>query len=207
MENNVILYGASGHCKVIIDILECMQVGIQNLVDDNPLITSIMGNPVIHSSNFSFQPTNSVILSIGNNKIRKKLSKQLKVIFEKAIHPNATVSKHCSVEEGTVIMAGAIVNPDVKIGKHCIINSAAVVEHDCIIEDYVHICPNVSLAGGILIGEGSQVGIGATIIQGITVGKWVVIGAGAVIINDVPDYSIVVGNPGRVIKLKQNEYH
>ncbi len=205
MKNNVILYGASGHGKVIIDILERLQVSIQTIVDDNPITTSIMEHPVTLSSNFSFQPTDSVILSIGNNKIRKKLSNQLNVFFEKAIHPNATVSKYSKIEEGTVIMAGAIVNPDVKIGKHCIINSAAVIEHDCIIEDFAHICPNASLAGGILIGEGSQVGIGATIIQGVTVGKWVVIGAGAVIINDVADYSLVVGNPGKVIKFKQNE--
>jgi acetyltransferase EpsM len=55
------------------------------------------------------------------------------------------------------------------------------------------------------VGEGSQVGIGATVIQGIKIGKWSVIGAGAVIISDVPDYSVVVGNPGRIIKNTQHE--
>jgi len=68
------------------------------------------------------------------------------------------------------------------------------------IEDFVHISPNSALAGGVEIGEGSQIGIGASVIQGIKVGKWCVIGAGAVIINDIPDYSVVVGNPGRIIK-------
>lgn len=207
MENKVILYGASGHCKVIIDILECSNVGIKNIVDDNPKSTTILGKSVVHSSEISLQPTDSVILSIGNNKVRKKLSNQFNVNFVTAIHPTAIVSQHNSIGAGTVVMAGAIINPDATIGNHCIINSGAVVEHDCIIENYVHISPNASLAGGVEVGEGSQVGIGATIIQGIKIGKWVVIGAGAVIINDVPDHSVVVGNPGKVIKIKQNEYH
>ena len=97
-------------------------------------------------------------------------------------------------------MAGVIINSGSSIGKHCIVNTGAIIEHDCQISDYVHICPNVSIAGSVIINEGTQVGIGATIIQGIEIGKWVMIGAGAVIINDVPDYAVVVGNPGKVIK-------
>lgn len=207
MENDVILYGASGHCKVIIDILECSNVGIKNIVDDNPKSTTILGKSVVHSSEIKLQSTDRVILSIGNNKVRRKLSNQFNVTFVKAIHPTAIVSQHTKIGEGTVVMAGALINPDTTIGNHCIINSGAIVEHDCIIENFVHISPNASLAGGVEVGEGSQVGIGATVIQGIKIGKWAVIGAGAVIINDVPDHSVVVGNPGKVIKIKQNEYH
>ncbi|MFY8213440.1 MAG: acetyltransferase [Flavobacterium sp.] len=205
MGNEIILYGAGGHCKVIIDILECLQIEIRTIVHDNPFSTILMANSVVSVSNFSFRPTDNVIISIGNNKIRKKLSKKLNVTFEKVIHPKASFSKHSSMGEGTVIMAGAIVSPNVKIGKHCIINSSAVVEHDCIIEDFAHVCPSASLAGGVLIGEGTQVGIGATIIQNVIVGNWVVIGAGTVVLNNVPDYSVVVGNPGKVIRIEQND--
>lgn len=200
MATNIILYGASGHGKVIIDCLESAQIAIETIVDDNPNTTSILGRPVVHSSQITLQETDEVILSIGNNKVRKKLSTELKVQFGKAIHPTAIISKHATINEGTVIMAGAILNPDVAIGKHCIINTAAVIEHDCIIDDFVHISPNASLAGGIQVGEGTQVGIGATVIQGIKIGKWCVIGAGAVIIKDIPDNSVVVGNPGKIIK-------
>ena len=66
--------------------------------------------------------------------------------------------------------------------------------------------PNVSLAGNVTIGEGSHIGIGSCVIQGIKIGKWATIGAGAVIIKDVPDYAVVVGNPGTIIKFnKENE--
>lgn len=205
MGTETILYGASGHCKVIIDILECAHIAIGTIVDDHPKAETILGKPIVPSSQVTIQSSDHLILSIGNNKVRKKLSQQLQAQFIQAIHPNATLSKHTSIGEGTVVMAGVVVNPDAKIGRHCIINTAAVVEHDCVIEDFVHLSPNVSLAGGVQVGEGAQVGIGATVIQGIKIGKWSVIGAGAVIISDVPDFSVVVGNPGRIIKNIQNE--
>ena len=197
--NNIVLYGASGHCKVVIDILKSNSFKIKKIVDDNIHLKSILEFPIEYSNNYCFNSNDKVILSIGNNKVREKLS-SMNVDFVSAIHKEAIVSSASSIDKGSVVMAGAIVNADTKIGKHCIINSGSVVEHDCEIEDFVHISPNVSLAGNVTIGKGSQIGIGATVIQGITIGKWVVIGAGAVIIRDVPDFSVVVGNPGKVIK-------
>ena len=102
-------------------------------------------------------------------------------------------------------MVHAIINPSVSIGKHCIINSGTIIEHDCKIEDFVHICPGASLAGGVEVGEGSMVGIGSTVIQGIKIGKWATIGAGTVIVEDVPDFAVVVGVPGKIIKYLENE--
>lgn len=58
------------------------------------------------------------------------------------------------------------------------------------------------MAGHVEVGEGSHIGIGVSIIQGIKIGKWCTIGAGAVIIKDVPDGATVVGNPGKIIKIK-----
>ena len=65
--------------------------------------------------------------------------------------------------------------------------------------------PRASLAGSVAIGEGTHIGIGASIIQGVTIGKWATIGAGAVIIRDVPDFAVVVGNPGRILKYNSKE--
>lgn len=200
METKITLYGASGHCKVIIDILQNCNIGIDTVFDDNPDIITILGIPVYKADAVIGKNFDNLIISIGNNKTRKILSAKLNANYAVAIHPKAIVSSHSIVEAGTVIMAGAIVNPDAKIGKHCIINTSAVIEHDCIINDFAHISPNVALAGGVKIGEGTQIGIGAAVIQGIKIGKWAIIGAGAVIINDIPDYAVVVGNPGKIIK-------
>jgi acetyltransferase EpsM len=97
-------------------------------------------------------------------------------------------------------MAGVIVNASVEIGNHCIINTAAVIEHDCTIKDYVHICPNATLAGNVTIGEGAQIGVGAKVIQGVKIGKWSIIGAGAVVTKDIPDNCTAVGIPAKPIK-------
>lgn len=206
MENKITLFGASGHCKVIIDILQNSGARIEVIVDDNPNIKTILGKTVLLSNQIDSRILKNVIVSIGNNRIRKLIVYRLNSSFSKAIHPRSTVSSFAKIDEGTVVMAGVIINPDVVIGKHCILNTAATIDHDSTIEDFVHISPNVSLAGGVHVGEGTHIGIGATVIQEIKIGKWATIGAGAVIISDVPDYAVVVGNPGRVIKYnKENE--
>nr|WP_300565297.1 acetyltransferase [Flavobacterium sp.] len=201
----MVLYGASGHCKVIIDILQSNHQSITAIIDDAPKSNGILGINVSIANEFDFSSKQNMILSIGNNKVRKKLAAKLSVNFVTVVHPKAIISNSVSIGVGSVVMAGAIVNPDTKIGKHCIVNTGAVVEHDCVINDFAHISPNASLAGGVVVGEGAQIGIGATVIQGVKIGKWVTVGAGSVIIKDVPDYSVIVGNPGRIIKVNENE--
>jgi sugar O-acyltransferase (sialic acid O-acetyltransferase NeuD family) len=203
METKVTLFGASGHSKVIIDILKCNSVAIASIIDDNPKTNTILGLPVVKNNANDFSAVESMIISIGNNKVRQRISCQIDVNYCNAIHPTAILSKAVTLGKGTVIMAGAIINPNAFIGNHCIINTGAVIEHDCHIADFVHISPSVSLAGNVQIAEGAHVGIGATVIQGIKIGKWVTIGAGAVIIKDVPDFAVVVGNPGKIIKFNQ----
>lgn len=203
METKIYLYGASGHCKVVIDILQSNKEVVTAILDDNPKTEVLLDVPVILSGEFVFGKENKLIVSIGDNAIRKKIVQRVGVGFHIAIHPKSIISAFSKIGKGTIIAAGAIINTDVVIGKHCIINTAAIVEHDCIIEDFVHLSPNVALAGDVKVGEGTHIGIGATIIQGIKIGKWATIGAGAVIINDVPDYAVVVGNPGRIIKRKE----
>ncbi|MES2239785.1 MAG: acetyltransferase [Bacteroidota bacterium] len=206
MENKLYLYGASGHGKVIIDILKSNNEAIEAIIDDKPKSENLFGIPVLYSKDIDNLSIQKLIISIGDNLIRKRIVKGLnEVSFHKAIHPKAIISSFSEVGDGSVVMAGAVINPDTTIGKHCIINTASVIEHDCIINDYVHISPNVSLAGHVAVGKGSHIGIGASIIQGIKIGKWVIIGAGAVIIEDVPDYAVVVGNPGKIIKFKENK--
>lgn len=200
MESKVTLYGSSGHGKVIIDILNSNNTVIDAIIDDNPKCPFILGQTIIKSSDFDFDTIKNMIISIGNNKVRKTISSRLKVNYINAIHPTAIISKETKIGEGNVIMAGVILNPDVVIGNHCIINTGAIIEHDCHIENFVHISPGVSLAGNVSVKEGTHIGIGATVIQGIKIGKWATIGAGSIIIKDIPDNAVVVGNPGKIIK-------
>jgi sugar O-acyltransferase (sialic acid O-acetyltransferase NeuD family) len=200
MENKIYLFGASGHCKVIIDVLQSNKQTVTAIVDDVPKMNQIFTIPVIYSGVFKFGPTQKFIVSIGDNAIRKKIVDRIDGRFHTAIHNAAVISDFATIGAGTIIMAAAVVNADANIGLHCIINTGAVIEHDCHLSNFVHISPNASLAGDVSVGEGTHVGIGATVIQGIKIGKWATIGAGAILINDVPDYAVVVGNPGKIIK-------
>ncbi|MDY6207029.1 MAG: acetyltransferase [Prevotella sp.] len=191
------LYGASGHAKVIIDILKAAGIGVGKLIDDNFLVKELNGIPVSHD----VEENEPVIISIGNNSVRKKIATQYNHLeFGKAVHPSAIISPSVAIGEGTVVMQGAILQADSQIGKHCIINTGASVDHECIIEDYTHISPHATVCGNSHIGEGTWIGAGATVIQSVNIGKWSVIGAGSVVIEDIPDGVIAVGNPCRIIK-------
>lgn len=199
----VYLIGASGHAKVIIEILEKQNIAIGGLLDINTEIKSLLHHDVYEDFPVSFNPDNDkIIISIGNNAIRKKIASSLTHQFISAIHPHANISSRAEIDTGTVVMAGASINSNVKIGKQVIINTNASVDHDCIIEDFTHISPNVALGGDVQVGEGTHIGIGVCVIQGIRIGKWCTIGAGSVIIRNVPDGATVVGNPGKIIKYR-----
>jgi len=192
------LYGASGHAKVIIDILRKSEVEIIGLFDDNPEIKEIYGLKVLGKYNGG-ELDHPLIISIGDNKIRKLISEKVKAFFGKAIYADATISPSAFIDEGTVVMQGAVIQASAQIGKHVIINTCASVDHDCKIGNFAHISPQSSLCGNVEVGEGTHIGAGATVIPGIKIGKWAKIGAGAVVIRDVPDYVTVVGNPAKIL--------
>src|SRR5690606_28726633 len=180
-EINMYLFGASGHGKVIIDIVRTF-VGTEVLkavYDDNPMLPTLMGIPVYRTDDKVLEDREAKwIISVGNNNIRKQSAEKIKGEFVAAVHPSAILSGSSSIGGGTVVMANAVVNSDARIGRHCIVNSGAIVEHDCVLEDFVHVSPNAALAGGVYVGEGTHVGIGACVIQGVRIGKWCTIGAG-----------------------------
>lgn len=190
----MILYGASGHAKVIVDILEANGQKIDFIVDDNPSLTELLGYEVRRNTG----EYDEAIISIGSCEIRKKVVEGLKVgKYATAVHPSAVISPRATVDEGTVVMQGGVVQSCAKIGKHCIVNTGASVDHDCEIGDFVHVAPHATVLGGVKVGEGSWIGAGAVVKQYITIGKNCMIGAGAVVLRDVPDGATVVGVPGK----------
>lgn len=192
------LFGASGHAKVIIDILKSNGTEIGWLYDDCPHCENISGYEVLKTGNKEI--TGPLIISIGSNRIREKISKKYNIKFSKALSRYAIIASSALIGEGSVVMQGAIIQAEAKIGKHCIINTGASVDHECIIEDFAHISPHATLCGNVKIGEGSWIGAGAIIIPGVRIGKWCIIGAGSVVVRDISDYSVACGNPCRVIR-------
>ena len=209
----VIGFGAGGHARVIIDILTSIGgFDIAGLLDEDRSLwnTEVLGVPVLGEDGLRDDVYQRGIRhafiglgSIKNAEPRKRLYELARTSgFElvRAIHPSAVVSKYASIGDGPMIMAGAIVNPAARIGDNVIINSGAIVEHDCEIGDHSHLATGARLGGGVAIGEGSHIGLGASIREGIRIGAGAIVGAGAVVIEDVPDRTVVVGVPARVLK-------
>lgn len=187
------LFGASGHAKVIMDIVHAQGDEVGMLFDDAPHCADIHGAPVLNTAESSV--CGPMLISIGSNRIRKIISERFPIEYAKAIHPKALVSPSAEIGAGSVVMQGAIIQADANIGRHCIVNSGASIDHECQIGNFVHISPHATLCGNVHVGEGSWIGAGATIIPGIHIGEWATIGAGATVIRDVPSGATVAGTP------------
>jgi len=209
----IVLIGAGGQCKVIIDILKSLNEYEIVGITDEKFQGNVFNIPIIGSDDIleklyrdGVRYAFICIGALNNISIRNKIYDKLKYIgFElpTLIHKTAVVSSFSHIEESTCVMAGVVINPGVYIGKNCIINTGAVIEHDCIIRNNTHISPKVALAGGVKVGYNTHVGIGGSIIQNINIGNSVTIGAGSVVINDINDNALAVGVPARVIKINE----
>lgn len=202
----IFVFGASGHSKVVIDIIEqqhCFDIAL--LADDDETIKDsctcgyriIGGKEELLASSIRYG-----LVAIGNNKARLEVASWLSDHgFEliSAVHPVAQLARSVIIGAGTVVMAGAVVNSDSRIGNNVIINTRASIDHDCVIGDGVHIAPGAILCGSVSVGKGTFICAGATIIPNITIGTNAVIGAGSVVIKNVSDNVRVVGNPARIV--------
>ncbi|MEX0881881.1 MAG: acetyltransferase, partial [Cyclobacteriaceae bacterium] len=127
------IYGASGHGRVVIDLLEKAE-GVHGIFDDDAGITEILGHTVRGSIPESFSFDHPLVLAIGDNDTRKKLFQKYRVRaqFATLIHPSAIISKHAQLDPGGVILEKAIVKVNCRLGIQVIVNTAASIDHDCV---------------------------------------------------------------------------
>lgn len=201
MNKKVVVIGASGHGKVVADIIKEAGDEVAGFLDDNPeVFPTFSSYPVLGTA---AQPLENVeveyIVAIGNAKIREMIVERFKdVKWYTAVHPTAVLSKSdIAIGEGTVIMPNAVINAGAKIGKYCIINTSAVVEHDNKLEDYVHVSVGAKLAGTVCVGKSTWIGIGACISNNLTICGGCMIGAGAVVVKDIKEAGTYIGVPAR----------
>ena len=209
----IVLLGPGGHASVVLEVLKQYQdIEIVGFTDadnskdqfykDFPILgTDEVLEELIKENN----ATHAFITvgSTGDNSLRKKMFKKVINLGYQSlniINKNSVIADEINLKTGNLISPGVIINPEVTIGENNIINTGAIIEHGSQIGSHTHIAPGSVLAGNVKIGDLSHIGLGARVIEGIKVGKNCLIGAGAVIIKDVPDNSLVVGNPGHIIR-------
>lgn len=208
-KKKILIFGAGGHGKVVLDILLESGVDVLGFLDDDKNKTGqrIRGFEVLGDFSYLEGKDNvAVVLGIGNNKIREKIyaaSKKLGVSVIAAVHPKAIISKDVKIGEGVVVMAGAVVNPGTVLQDGVVVNTGASVDHDCCLENFCQIWPGAHLAGAVKVGKFSYIGTGASVVPGIKIGDNVTVGAGAVVISDIPDSVTVAGVPAKIKKDKK----
>ncbi len=212
MKLPMVLLGAGGHGRVLLDIILQQSYEVLAIADPEYKRMSSFNNiPLIDDRDvLKYSPTEVLLVnglgSVGDTGKRQQVYEYFKnsgYKFATLIHSSAVVSPRAELGEGTQVMAGAIVQTGVTIENNSIINTKSTVEHDCTIGAHVHIASGAILCGGIEVGDGVHVGAGATVIQGISIGKRSVIGAGAVVISDIPEAAVAVGVPARIIKYRE----
>lgn len=209
MIKDVVIIGYSGHAYVLIDVLHLNHYKVYGYCDreekqKNPYRLTYLGSEV-KDAVIKVIGNYLTVVSIGDNNIREQIFNHLNknsIQIQEVIHPSATISSTAIIGTGAHIMGSVTINSFAEIGQGVICNTACVIEHECSIGNFSHIAPGAVLAGNVQIGARSFIGANAVIKQGIKVGNNVVVGAGSVVINDIPDHTIVAGNPAKLLKPK-----
>ena len=206
----VILIGAGGHARVLLDALALNQVAVLGLTDaDQGKHGQLLeGSRVLGDDSVleRFAPQTTLLVnalgSTDTMRPREQAYERLRARgyrFMTVVHPSAVVAKSAQLGEGVQLMAGAIVQPGASVGDNSLVNTGAQLDHDCVVGRHVHVAPGATLSGAVRVGNASHIGTGATVVQRITIGARCLIAAGAVVTADVADAERVAGVPARRI--------
>lgn len=213
MSNNkpIIVIGAGGHAKVVIELLQANNEKVAFCVAGNDSPDTCAGIKVLkgdeHLQTLRSDGYKKIFVAIGSNKLRLRMA-QIAQEYDyeliNATSPQAIISPSVRLGVGIAIMAGAVINAESVINDFAIINTGATIDHECRIGRAAHIATRATLAGNVHIGEGALLGIGCNVIPGAKIGEWAIIGAGGVVVGDLPGYVKAIGVPA---KIKSNVHY
>jgi UDP-perosamine 4-acetyltransferase len=208
----IVVLGAGGHARVLIDCLnQDPGISVHAVLDSNPDFwgTMCLDVPVRGGDDqlekLAREGVTFFVVGVGGAGDTRPRQR----IFERAVayslkpwtvvHPRAICSTRARIGPGCQLFPGSIVNAGAELGLNVIVNTGAIVEHDCRIGDHVHVATGARLSGAVQVGDGAHVGAGSVVRQSIVIGPGALIGAGAVVVRDVGRDQVVAGNPARVM--------
>jgi acetyltransferase EpsM len=191
--------------------LDCLRVGSGDdlglaFFDDRwAEVREVDGVEVVGPLKALFEAANWdwVFVAVGDNATRQRIAEDLVRRGQRLVtivHPHTAISPRASIGEGTIAVAGNVVNAGARVGRCVILNTLSSVGHDCVVEDFAQIAPGVNLGGGAVIERGAFLGIGAKVVPLARIGAWSVVGAGSVVLGDLPARSFCHGTPARVVR-------
>lgn len=214
MNKKLLLAGGGGHCKTVIEAVESVveynEIGIVDVIAN--IGKDVLGYQIIGSDtdlidlkNKGYKNAFVSMGSIGNSNKRMELFlllKELGFFIPSIIDRSANVSNYSSILEGVFVGKNVIINAGSEIGRGVILNTGCIIEHDCKIEDFVHVASGAVLSGNVTIGKNAHIGSNSVIRQNISIGEGSIIGIGSAIVKNIGDYCLAYGNPCREVNNK-----
>jgi len=212
--DSVVIFGAGS--PIIVDVEEtCRRNGIDIVAViknfDGPVFSSYPEKLLDVDDVLPDLLKNPLIIPLFTPAYRKSALDQAVALgastFPGVIDRTAFPPSTLSVGHGVYVNCGATIGGFAKLLDFCFVNRSASLGHHVEVGEFASVGPGVVTGGNVKIGRGAVVATGAVILPGVTVGSNAVVGAGAVVTHDVPDNTLVFGNPARVVKHAIAGYH
>jgi sugar O-acyltransferase (sialic acid O-acetyltransferase NeuD family) len=113
------------------------------------------------------------------------------------IHPKAEIASDAKIGVGTFIASFVTIQPGAKLGRFSSVRAGAMLGHHCAIADHAYVGPNATMCGHSALLDAAHLGPGAVLLDSKFMGRYSVAGIGAAVTKDVPEYTVVFGNPAR----------
>jgi UDP-perosamine 4-acetyltransferase len=204
-DRSLVVIGAGGHAKVLIDCLRFAGWDVVGCTDADPTERRCNGVPVIGTDDrlatLRSEGVAHAFCAIGDNRLRERIGGKLADLgftLPSVVGPGAIVSTSVRIGAGAAVLPGAVVNVDSVLGDFAIVNTNANIDHDGVIGRAAHIGPGASLAGEVRVGARTFVATGSAVIPQRKIGNDTIVGAGSVVVRDLPDGVIAFGNPAVV---------
>ncbi len=207
----IILVGGGGHCISCIDVIE--ETGLYEIIGilDQPdkIDSKVLGYPVIGTDDdipVLIAKCPNFLITVGqikSSQVRQNIFERIKNVggqLPVIISPTAHISRHATIEEGTIIMHQAFVNAGASIGKACIINSKALIEHEAAVGNFCHISTAACINGQVNIGANCFIGSNTAVGNNITINDNTIVAAGSQVLKSIIKPGIYIGNPLRKIR-------
>ncbi|MCS7189758.1 MAG: NeuD/PglB/VioB family sugar acetyltransferase [Bacteroidia bacterium] len=194
----MILYGGGDHALGLWEICQLRGIVVKGFFDDGEGPFALPKEAHLGAYDPTIYPEEPIIVAITDNTIRRNLSLRIKhPIAPPLVHPHAYVAPSATLENGVVVLAGAVIHSQSYIGAHAIINSGAIVEHFARIGAFTHLSPGVIAACRSEVGEGCFIGTGAIIVPHVSVGEGCIVGAGSLVLHKLPPFTRAWGHPAK----------
>ena len=215
MASDLVIVGAGGHGREVLDVVEAINAAasapvwrVTGFVDDgHPLIGERLhrlerrGVRVLGGVDVLANGGGACVVAVGDPAVRQVLAERVLAggmeLTPPLVHPSVTLGGDVVLAPGVVVAAGTQITTNVRVGRGVQINVGCSVSHDVVLGPHATLSPGCRLTGGVQVGEGAFFGVGAMVAPGVSVGEWARVGAGSVVLHDVADGETVHGAPAR----------